>query len=77
MDAEARSKRMQMFILETSWRLFCGQPCGARPYMKGNVGFECRGTNRTVAHKLSVCGWKGEVNAHCESLTHAGSEVQR
>lgn len=52
MDAETCSKRTQMFILEISWRLFCGQPCGVRPYMKGNVGFGCRSSNRPVAHEL-------------------------
>lgn len=45
MVVETCSKRVQMFILEISWRLVCGQPCGARPYMKGNARFECRDTN--------------------------------
>lgn len=53
MDVEMGSKRMQMFILEISWRLACGQPSGARPHMKGNVGFERRGTDRPVGHRLS------------------------
>ena len=39
------SRRAQMFILEISLGLVCGQPCGAGPYMKENAGFECRGAN--------------------------------
>lgn len=46
MDLERGSKRRQMFILEISWRPACGWPCGARPHMKGNAGFECRRTDR-------------------------------
>lgn len=62
MDVWSRaSKRARMFILEISWRLVCGQPCGARPYMKGNVGFECRSANRRVAHELSE--WMKKLEA--------------
>lgn len=52
-DIETCSKKAQMFIFEISCRLVCGQPCGAMPYMKGNVGFECRSTNRPVTHTHS------------------------
>lgn len=50
MDAETNSKKKQMFILKISWRLVCG----ARPHMKGSVGFECRSRSRSVTHLLSM-----------------------
>ena len=71
MDVDTCSKRAQMFILEISWKLVCGQPCGPMPYMKGNVGFECRSTNRPAAHKLSEY-----MHAYWESRTRAGSAQQ-
>lgn len=54
MDVESGSKRMPMFILKISQRLVCGQPCGARPHMKGNVGFEHRSGSRPAARGLAA-----------------------
>lgn len=54
MDIGSGSKRMQMFILKISQRLACGQPCGARPHMKGSVGFEGRSGSRPAAHGLAA-----------------------
>lgn len=50
MDVETSSKKKQMFILKISWRLVCG----ARPHMKGNVGFECRSRSKPLRCLLSV-----------------------
>lgn len=54
MDAETNSKKKQMFILKISWRLVCG----ARPHMKGSVGFECSSRSRPVTHLLSMTAKK-------------------
>lgn len=66
MDAETNSKKKQMFILKISWRLVCG----ARPHMKGGVGFECRSRSRPVTHLLSMSMQKCN-----ERLKLAGSGV--